>query len=206
MLSEAAAALERLGVDDEGEAAEIVGLGLDRWQVYLRAGRYHAESEDYPRLTVPLEMMSQREPRLLEWDVKKGALKGIGVLRFSAGTAEGRRGPEEVEHAAVVDLHARSVIAVEAVRQGDRTANWTWDDNRLVVASVDGFTEEYLLRSRPSSSQRRLSAAESAAKSGGTPFWAPWATPNDRRDYDNRNQRSRSQQPKSLFDLIFKKW
>jgi hypothetical protein len=100
------------------------------------------------------------------------------------------------------------VVAVEAVRQGDRNANWTWDDNRLVVASVDGFTEEYLLRKskEPSApSQRRVSAAEGTGK-GGLPLWAPWASPSERGTQEGRSQRQRSQQPKSLFDLIFKKW
>lgn len=208
-LREAAEALERLGAAAGGDETELPHLALDSWRVYVRANRFHAVSSEFPRLNVPLEMMSEGQPRLLEWDVKKGALKGIGVLRFAAGTMEGRTKSEPVEHAAVLDLQARTVIAVETVKVGDRAANWSWDDNRLVVASVDGYSEEYPLRAKGRDTQpgqRKVTSADPQAKSGAAPFWAPWAQPNDRGYGDGRGERSRGQQPKTLFDLIFKKW
>lgn len=182
-------------------------MALERWQVFVRANRYHAANPEYPRFTVPLEMMSEGQPRLIEWDVKKPPFKGIGVLRFSAGKVEGLRGPEEVEHAAVLDLQARTVLAVETFRQGDRLASWTWDENRLMVASVDGYTEEYPLRLKKEglpSSQRRVTTSDSPWKSSkGVPSWAPWAQ-QDAYSGSRAARPSRPQQPKTLFDLLFK--
>ena len=206
MLSEAAAALERLGAAAESEVTEVPGLALDRWQVFVRANRYHATSPEFPKLTVPLEMMSEGQPRLVEWDAKKPPFKGIGVLRFSAGKVEGPRGLEDVEHAAVLDLQTRTVLAVETFRQGDRLSTWTWDENRLMVASVDGYTEEYSLRLKKEGlpGQRRITSTNSPWKSGkGVPFWAPWAQQFDGNSGD-RGNRQPKQQPKTLFDLLFK--
>jgi tetratricopeptide (TPR) repeat protein len=206
-LREAEATLERLGAGNDDDEIELPQLALDGWRVYVHANRFHASSGEFPRLTVPLEMMSEGQPRLLEWEVKKGSLKGIGVLRFAAGTVQGRAGPEPVEHAAVLDLASRAVIAIEPVRQGDRLANWTWDDNRLVVASVDGYTEEYPLRRTAQAGQRRVTSADSATpKSGSVPFWAPWASSPDRPSGGGRGERARPQQPRTLFDMLFKKW
>lgn len=211
MLRDASAALERLGAPVDTEDTEIPQLRMQTWRVYVRANRYHAASTEFHRLKVPLEMMSEGQPRLLEWDVKKPPLNGIGVLRFSAGKVDGARGAEEVEHAAVVDLQSGSVIALEPVRQGERAATWTWDDNRLVVASVDGYTEEYPLRLKnresPQAGQRRLTSSDPQGKSGNRPpSWAPWS---DGLFGDNRGSRGGqqrpSQQPKTLFDLLFKK-
>ena len=68
------------------------------------------------------------------------------MLRFHAGAVDGPKGPEEVEHAAIIDLQTNAVVAVEVQRQGDKVAQWTWDDGKLVVASADGITDEFQLR------------------------------------------------------------
>ncbi|MFM9850589.1 MAG: tetratricopeptide repeat protein [Hyphomicrobiaceae bacterium] len=206
MLRDASAALERLGVPVDTEDTEIPQLRMQTWRVYVRANRYHAASTEFHRLRVPLEMMSEGQPRLLEWDVKKPPLNGIGVLRFSAGKIDGARGPEDVEHAAVVDLQSGSVIALEPVRQGERMATWTWEDNRLVVASVDGYSEEYPLRLRnrdpAQTGQKRMTSTDGQGKSGRPPSWAPWGQ--DGFFGDNRGNRPRPSQPKTIFDLLFK--
>jgi hypothetical protein len=51
-----------------------------------------------------------------------------------------------VEHAAVVDLQSSTVVSMEVQRQGEKLAQWTWDDGKLVVASADGVTDEFQLR------------------------------------------------------------
>ena len=212
LLRDAAVALDRLGAaaPDEVEAKE---LAFDRWRVFVQAGRYYASNADFPKLAVPLEAMSALPPRILEWDTRKVPAKGYGLLRFTAGQIEGKEGPEEVEHAAVVDLAARTVVAVETVRQGKRTATWTWDDTKLVVASVDGFTEDYPLKARArEAAQQPVAAAPQSAQprrvtssqgQGGTPSWAPWAQPNGG-EYRGGGGRQRQQQPKTLFELLFK--
>jgi tetratricopeptide (TPR) repeat protein len=212
MLRDAAAALDRLGATAETEETEIPQLAREPWRVHTRNNRYYAVSSEMPKLKVPLEMMSEGQPRLVDWEVKKPPHKGIGVLRFLAGKVEGRRGPEDVEHAAVIDLQAGSVLAVEPIRQGDRMASWTWEESRLVVASVDGFSEEYPLRVRakdaPPPGQRRITSSDPSWKGGGGfPSWAPWASwsePAPGRQHRNGPPPKQPPKPKGLFDFLFK--
>jgi tetratricopeptide (TPR) repeat protein len=187
MLRDAATTLERLGGGAEAET-EVVNAGIDRWLVVTRRGRYSARHPDYPKLLVPLEMMSNAQPRLLEWEVKKGNLKTIGYLRFYAGKVEDADGPQDLEQAAVVDLASLSIIAVETVRQGNKTAAWTWDDEKVVVKGIDGFTEEYMLRPKPKEVAQQTRREH---RSGGWSQQWGWG--------DGRGRR-----PKSIFDLIFK--
>ena len=101
-------------------------------------------------------MAGEGQPRLLEWEVKPPPLANIGTLRFYGGVVPGRVGPEEVEQVAILDLDADTVIAIEPHRQGKKVANWTWQDDRVVVASVDGATDEFVLRTgRPRDVARR---------------------------------------------------
>ncbi len=130
-----------------------------------RAAQFIATNEEFPRLKINLEMMGKGQPRILEWDVKKPPFQGIAVLRFHAGTVDGQNGPEEVEHAAVIDLQTNAVVAVEVQRQGSKVAQWSWDDGKLVVAAADGITDEFQLR------QGKAAAAATcgcAAKETGT--------------------------------------
>ena len=139
-------ALTRMGLTSGEAPAEIAGAGLDGWRVFQQGRQYVATSAEFPRLRVNLEMMSPGTPRILEWQVKQAPFEGIGTLRFFAGTIEGPRGAEELEHTAVVDLQAGSIVSVQVHRQGSRVARWTWEDGRVVVASADGIPDELRLR------------------------------------------------------------
>jgi len=143
---EAARSLERLGLSPASDEPEVPEAGYEGWRVHGKGRQFIATNEEFPRLRINLEMMGKGQPRILEWDVKKPPFAGIAVLRFHAGTVDGPRGPEEVEHAAIVDLQTNSVVAVEVHRQGEKEAKWTWDEGRLVVASADGITDEFQLR------------------------------------------------------------
>ena len=142
----AAQALERLGVSTRADEPEVADAAFERWRVYQKGRQFVATNDEFPRLKINLEMMGKGQPRILEWDVKKPPFAGIAVLRFHAGVVEGPRGPEEVEHAAIIDLQTNAVVAVVVQRQGDKVAQWTWDDGKLVVASADGLTDEFQLR------------------------------------------------------------
>ena len=194
ILRDAALALDRLGAGEPSEV-DIRELSFERWRVFQQAGHTYASHPDLPKLAVPLEVMSEVIPRILEWDSKKVPIKGYGLLRFSAGQVEGKDGPEDVEHAAIIDIQGRSVIAVETVRQGRRLAQWAWDEEKLTVTSVDGFKEEYLLRAKPREvAQQPPPPQRKVTSSNNDQQGWPWGGGGGNR---------RPQKQKSLFDLLF---
>ena len=138
--------LARLGVSTQTNEPEVADAALDRWRVYQKGRQFIASNDEFPRIKINLEMMGKGQPRILEWDVKKPPFAGIAVLRFHAGVVDGPRAAEEIEQAAVIDLQANTVVAMVVQRQGDKLAQWTWDDGKLVVASADGLTDEFQLR------------------------------------------------------------
>ena len=113
-----------------------------------RAGRrFIAASADYPELRIPLEMMGEGKPKLLAWELRDAPHKGYGVLRFAGGKVPGKSGPEDTELAAIIDIENGRVLAIQPHRQGARVAAWTWEDDRVQIASVDGVTDEFAVRS-----------------------------------------------------------
>ncbi len=195
----AASALERLGADPNGEEKEEPGLGLDKWRVVSRGETYFAVNDGYPRLRVPLETLGEGAPKILEWEEKKAPLKGIGVLRFYAGSVEGRAGREDIEQVAILDLWAKSVVAIQLHRQGAKLATWTWNEGKVVVASADGVTDEYALRA----AAREREPGERSytnAPDGWSPFADSWGPPSR---YDSPRRSAPRRRPKSLFDLLF---
>jgi len=213
-LREAADGLERLGAGQLIAETDVAGLGTDRWRVVTRSGRYFAINSQYPRLRVPLEMIGEGQPLLLEWDLKRGVHKGIGVLRFASGTAPTGSGTETVEQIAIIDVQESTVLGINLHRHGDKQSQWTWEDGRIVVASYDGMTDEMQLRRAksldkdltPAPVPRRVVASD-APRPSGAPSWAPWAQSTwGGSPYDTRPRTSaspRPAKPKTLFDLLF---
>jgi hypothetical protein len=86
-------------------------------------------------------------------------------------------------------------------RQGSKLATWTWgEDGKLVVAGVDGLTDELALRPK-----REVVAAapRRTEPTWGFPAWAPWNQ--DQSQYGQRSDgrpRPRTRQ-KSLFEMLF---
>jgi tetratricopeptide (TPR) repeat protein len=209
-LKDAIEGLDRLGASlDTAADTEIADAGVGRWRVVLRAGRYYGVSKDYPRVRVPLEMMAEGKPHLIEWEPRKAPLQGIGTLKFHAG----RSGDADIEQVALVDTQAATVVGILPHRVGDRVSKWTWDETRVSIASIDGVTDEYTLRiEKPKEKEvapvaaapqpRRVSSGEGSQK--GTPSWAPWAqsgwgyTPPQR-----QQQQRQAPKPKTLFDALF---
>jgi tetratricopeptide (TPR) repeat protein len=184
-LKPATQALERMGMSLAVNEPEVPDAGLDRWRVYQSGRQFVATNEDFPRLKINLEMMGKGQPRVLEWDIKKPPFAGIAVLRFHAGVIEGPKGNEEVEHAVVVDLQSNSVVAVEVQRLGDKLAQWTWDEGRLLVASADGITDEFQLRQGKPKEPPPAPVAAAQPKR----YSDPWG--------------NSGRKPKTLFDLLF---
>ncbi len=204
--------LTRLGVADAVVGDTVVeGLGTNDWQVIVNAGRYFAINPSVPKLRVPLEMMGEGKPRLLSWEEKDKPFRKIGVLTYHSGVIEGPKGPEEMEHAAIIDLRTQSVVAIEPHRQGKKVAGWTWSENGTVtVASVDGVTDQFQLRQGLTSPSLAGSKTRRRRRySDGTPSWAPWAedgtfgfnATNSRPRKRRANRRRRK--PKSFFEMLF---
>ncbi|MGE0766069.1 MAG: tetratricopeptide repeat protein [Hyphomicrobiaceae bacterium] len=204
-LRDAASALERLGAPEPRDA-EVAELNFGRWRVFTSKGRYYTTNADFPRLRVPLETMHEgASPRIVEFEEKGGAHAGIGILRFTAGQVEAASGPpEEVEHGAVLDLQAQTVLAVETMRQGARSAAWSWEADKLVVTGLDGFKQDYEFKGAKA---REQVASENAPapvrrpkpRSHRDQAWNPFGD-----GWPGGQQRSRrTSQPKSFFQLLF---
>ena len=204
-------ALKRLGAGaDLSDDRDVPGLDMPPWRVVARADAYFAVSADFPDLRIPLEMIGSGRPKLLQWEIKEPPNKGYGVLRFGGGQVTAKSGPEETELAAIVDIDNAKVLAIQPHRQGARVAAWTWEPERVQVASIDGVTDEFQLRTSaipatavaPVPGQGRRYATPGQKSAG----WAPWdqqfgGAPAPR---EPRTQRRTSQQkPKTLFDLLF---
>jgi tetratricopeptide (TPR) repeat protein len=201
---DAAESLQRLGsVPTDSEETVLQGAGVDIWRVVSRGQRYMALNDSYPRLSVPLEMMGKGEPRLLAWELKPPPFKGIGVLRFFGGTVPTKTGTEDLELVAVVDVETSVVIAIEPDKQGDKSANWTWEEGKVTVASVDGVTDEFSLRvgrdqlATPGMDRRYTSYGQPW-----DPFNAPWAGGTFGEPPPTKRATGR-RKSKTLFDLLF---
>lgn len=196
-------ALTRLGgALSGGEEKIVTGAGVDLWRVVEKSGRYVALNDQLPRLSVPLEMLGEGKPRLLEWEVKEPPIKGIGVLRFHGGTLKSSAGAEEVELAALIDIDEGRVITIEPHRQGSKTAQWTWEPGRVVVASVDGITEEFSLRTQPVATGGALPRRYSAPGQTST-GWSPWDQLSGGGSQAPVKRSVVKKKPKTLFDLLF---
>ncbi len=209
---DAAEALQRLGGKPARTDDKVLAeAGLDGWRVVARGERYLALNDQYPRLSVPLEMMGAGEPKLLDWEVKKAPYRGLGLLRFYSGALVTKRGEEDLEQVAVVDLDLGLVIAIEPHRQGEKTATWTWDENKVTVATADGVIDEFELRvGRP-----ETAGPGSVATSGGRRYssptqvgeaWAPWDSPMGAAPYSQGPSKRvpvKKKKSKTLFDLLF---
>jgi tetratricopeptide (TPR) repeat protein len=175
-------ALQRLGAaPDEVDDEPVPSLDIDRWHVVLHGRDYFATSDDYPKIRVPLEMMGEGLPKLIAWDIQKSPYAGYGILRFSGGNVRGKDGPEDTELAAIIDINGGKVLAIEPHRQGARVASWTWDGDRLQIASVDGVTDEYHLR------------PVNVAASNRDPNY----------DAQRAERQQRRSRPKTIFEFLF---
>ena len=215
-LALAAEGLARLGGEMPDSAdTPVAGLGIEGWTVVARGPEFYAVNTEQPALRVPLESLGAGQPKLLDWELKKAPLKGIGVLRFRGGSVTGKDGPQDVEMAAIVDVAGRVVVAVEPSKLGPKTATWTWEEGKVTVASVDGVTDEFNLRSSiaadpgPADGQKRNRSAEGRQRDDDqdqAPDKFDRPKPERERAPPQRsagNSGRSSPKPKSIFQLLF---
>ena len=115
-------------------------------------GDYVATNSQHPKLRLVLEMYGGGEPELLNWQILKGTLRGIGLLHYDAGASpEGER----LEYIALIDLWSGKLLAIEPGRWGERQAEWAWTAFAVVVVDPLGV---------PSRVQVRAERAEAASR------------------------------------------
>lgn len=206
----AAEALRRVGGDlADGSEVPIAGAGIDSWNIVQRGNEYYAVNVEQPALRVPLESPGSGQPKLIDWEVRRAPFRGIGVLRFQGGTVLTRTGPEPIELSAIVDIPARTVIAVEPHKLGAKSATWTWEDGKITVASIDGVTDEFNVR--PSSGvqgdgryRTRIGGSPDGFEGGALDdaFEKPAELQKPKPATQARRE-PRQQKPKTIFDLLF---
>jgi hypothetical protein len=126
----------------------------------------------------------------------------------------------DIEQVAIVDMQASTVIGIQPESVGDRKSKWTWDDARVTIASIDGVTDEFVLRAaKPkeltaeAKPKTETAPAKRVVNSGevgsakGTPSWAPWSQSGWSGSAGGGQQQARGNQrpapkPKTLFDIL----
>lgn len=157
--TKARAAIEKL----TGEATPVettgvpVGASVAGWVVTrAKEGGYVATNPKWKKVRVTLEMYGEGEPEILEWQLLKNALKGVGLLRYFAGTSKAMDGAR-LEYVALVDLWQGRAVAIEPHSWGANKANWAWQQVAVVVTDPQGVASEIKLRKarpQPAYSQR----------------------------------------------------
>lgn len=127
---------------DESRGAELEG-----WKIELtRSGDYVAKNSEHPSTRIPLEMYGSGKPELLSWHPLEGELRGIGLLRYYAGTSsEGER----LEYTALADTEAGKLLAIEPAQWGERKAKWSWSKLAVVVEDPQGVPSVVQVRQVP---------------------------------------------------------
>ena len=156
---------------------------------------------------MPLEAAGEGAPRILSWELQQGDFRDFGLLRFSAGKIEVDGEPVDNEFIAIIDTRNQAVRGIEPHRQGKQVSKWSWGSGRVVIAAIDGLTQEYVLRAAPRTVGRVGSGSRRRQSAGQMPNWSPWAENNSvsRRSATSRRvrtQRKRRREPKTLFDLL----
>ncbi len=218
--ADARAAFLRLAGDDaELPTTAMVGQGggatratygdiVDGWVVSrLEDGRWVASNAKFPGLQADLEMYTDETPEILEWTRLKGKYRGIGLLRYMAGSVaqgsgkrSGGRRDERLEYVSIVDIRKKKVLAIEPYRQGPKVAEWTWKEASVVVTDADGVPSEVWVRNIPIKrrSARRLDEADEF-----DPFADEPAIVRKRGKRRRSVRKRRKKQQKKIFQWLF---
>ena len=142
--TESREALVRLGQEVPVAVGQPIGDAVDGWIVTEpSSGRYLASNPDYGSLRVELEMFGTGKPKVLEWKLMRGALSGVGLLKYYAGDFGTG---EPLEYVAIVDTRSNKVVSIEPQRWGEKAAQWNWQAVSVVVTDPDGNANEVTLR------------------------------------------------------------
>lgn len=205
--------LARLGQPVPNQPRVLEDLSFGPWRIILDRQKYYATHQDLRGLRVPLEMVGDGQPRIIEWEERGEPPRQVGLLRFSVGKTKGRSGELDVEYVALINTRQNAVLDLIPDRRGEQRSTWTWTQAVVTVASIDGLTSKHVYGTPPR--QDPVTAASPRARNrararrrwnddSGQPFWAPWANNAERaRPRRKRRARRRRRKPKTLFDTLF---
>jgi tetratricopeptide (TPR) repeat protein len=112
-------------------------------------GRFVATNPLYPQLKVLLEMHGDGQPEILDWTPLSDALRGFGLLRYSAGNLPAGVEGGFFEFVAILDLRRNIVISIEPHVAGEMKAKWEWSPTGVVVTDAEGVISAHELREPP---------------------------------------------------------
>jgi tetratricopeptide (TPR) repeat protein len=192
--AEAREALNILGAvqpptETEAQSAQI-GEVVKGWRVVrTEQGRYIATNRRYPKMKVPLEMYGEGEPKIIDWNLLKYELRGIGLLEYFAGSRKDEEN-KRLEYVAIVDLWKNRTVAVEPDSWGSSKATWDWQRVSVVVTDPLGNANEVKLR---------RSRGDSYAYDADN----PWFSDGEWHERTRSRPRRRRRAPRGLFDWLF---
>ncbi|NQX80069.1 MAG: tetratricopeptide repeat protein [Hyphomicrobiaceae bacterium] len=146
-LKSAQSGLIRIGIPFEDQNLTLTRQTFGPWRISHMHENYIAQHKDFPKLLVPLEMVSDGQPKILSWE-KKDELKDIGILMFKAGQIGTRDEKIGIDYAALIDLRSQKVIDLVPQRIGSSYTKWIWQDHRVLIIAVDGINTEHSFISR----------------------------------------------------------
>jgi len=208
--------LARLGIDISSDRERVVVPVDDSgWEIIERDGRVFARNTGLAKLRVPIEPVDGAVPEIVSWDVRSVGDSNFGVLIYALGALSESGGSGEaarkatIEDAALIQTDRVQLMATVAHRVGEDVSEWSWQEDTVKIAAVDGTTETISLVRKPTvvASPRSRSRRRVRRRSGiqsDTPAWAPWAE-NNRRSYRRSatRKRRRRRKQKTLVDLLF---
>lgn len=167
-----------------------LGEEVKGWTIARDAkGRYIAANARFPKLAVTLEMYGDGEPAIIDWNLLKDNLQGIGLLEYYAGSLKGE-GDRRLEYVAIVDLWRNKVVSIEPDRWGPVQATWNWQQVSVVITDPDGASNEIQLRKAP--------PPPPVAEEQERPFFG------DGFFREERRARRREREPRGLLDWLFR--
>lgn len=184
--------LARLGEAPFRKVERIEKLAFGPWSVTREFGSYFTQHKDFPKLRVPLEMVSEGEPEIMSWEKKSDEFKGIGVLTFSAGKAETRNGQVAVEYTAIINMNKQALVDLVPSRIGALKSKWTWQDGRVLIDGVDGLDTQHILHSNRDRGSVVASQRRNAGRANSSP---------SRRT--SKTHKVKRKKPKTLLDMLF---
>lgn len=176
-------------LSESAESAGQLGEPVKGWQVVrVRDGVFQALNSRFPKVRVPLEMYGEGQPKIIDWNLLKYDLRGIGLLEYYAGARHGDG--KSLEYVAIVDLWKSKTVAVEPDRWGEAKATWDWRQVSVVVTDPNGNASEVQLRP-----QQVSHSSQGAETPYGERYW---------RERPRRSQRRRGpREGGGLFNWLF---